>query len=59
MITTTSRARQFLRRARRAWAGCNHANRRLFEIQTGLSYVQFDDRSGAVIDQLERIFRAG
>ncbi len=58
MITTTSRARQVLRRVRRAWAECHHANRRLFEIQTGLSSVQYDDRSGAVTDQLERLFRA-
>ncbi len=58
MITATSRVRQLTRRARRAWAECNDANRRLFEIQTGLSDVQFDDRSRAVIDQLERLFRA-
>ncbi len=36
-LTTTSRARQILRRLAATWSELDHAQRRLLEIQTGIT----------------------
>jgi len=60
MTVTASAARRIARRARRIWAELDHAQRRSFELRTG---VPIESRHvhrtrQETIEQLERLYRA-
>jgi hypothetical protein len=60
MITARTRVHNLAIRARRTWSELDYAQRRLFEIQTGLEASgSHPRRRRAGIEELERLHRAG
>jgi hypothetical protein len=59
MITFRSRAHHLATRARRTWSEVDYAQRRLFEIRTGLEVGGTRaPRPGGTVEELERLYRA-
>ncbi|HWE09982.1 MAG TPA: hypothetical protein VG325_11540 [Solirubrobacteraceae bacterium] len=60
MISVPSRVHNLVTRARRTWSELDYAQRRLFEIRTGLEVSgSHPRRRRGGIEELERMFRAG
>jgi hypothetical protein len=60
MTTVRARVHNLAIRARRTWRELDYAQRRLFEIQTGLEVAgSHPRRRRASIEELERLHRAG
>ena len=59
MTSATSRVKRVVRRARRVWAELEYGQRRMFEIQTGVSVrPERRPRISRSIDELERLYAA-
>jgi hypothetical protein len=54
-MITNSRATRIARRVRRTWAELDYAQRRMFELRTGVS-ARGQRRSTARIEELERLY---
>jgi hypothetical protein len=60
MITVRTRVHNLAIRARRTWGELDYAQRRLFEIQTGVEVLgSHPGRRRTTIEELERLHRAG
>ena len=56
---TASQARRLLRRLRQVWSELDYAQRRAFEIRTGIPLrAEKRPRISRTIDELERLFAA-
>ncbi len=55
-IATQSRVKQVIGRVQATWSQLDYAQRRLFEIRTGVPVVNREDGPRAGIDELEALF---
>ena len=55
---TTSGVRQTIKRVRRVWSELDYAQRRLFEIRTGVPVTEPDERSrpASTVEELEALY---
>ena len=57
-LTVAARARRLIARMRRSWAEMDYAQRRMFELRTGISLLETPQRARArpQIEELEAVY---
>ncbi len=56
VLATQSHVKQVIGRMQETWSELDYAQRRLFEIRTGVPVVKREDRHPAGVDELEAVF---